>query len=335
MKKVLSLILALAMVFALVACGEKQPASDGDASSDGDKPARGNVIMTFGTADTGGSMYPAGAAVSQVWTNNVEGVKCNTQTSTGSFQNCQDVSTGEVDVAVATSDVVLNAYNGTGKFADIGKLDNLRVIGAVYTSVLSGVALKSSGLTYIHELLGKRVAVGPAASATENATLAAFDAMGIDSSNTSLENLGLGDGADSVGDGILDAAFGFAGLPIGGQLNLAATKEIQVLDMTQEEIDKVLAGNAAYIQTKIPAGTYTGQDNDANTFGVKCLIIVTADMDADLVYDLCKAMNEHTEEMAAGNALLKDMTDPSFLCTQMPIPLHDGAQKYYSEQGLI
>lgn len=335
MKKVLSLILALAMVFALVACGEKQPASDGDASSDGDKSARGNVIMTFGTADTGGSMYPAGAAVSQVWTNNVEGVKCNTQTSTGSFQNCQDVSTGEVDVAVATSDVVLNAYNGTGKFADIGKLDNLRVIGAVYTSVLSGVALKSSGLTYINELLGKRVAVGPAASATENATLAAFDVMGIDSSNTSLENLGLGDGADSVGDGILDAAFGFAGLPIGGQLNLAATKEIQVLDMTQEEIDKVLAGNAAYIQTKIPAGTYTGQDNDANTFGVKCLIIVTADMDADLVYDLCKAMNEHTEELAAGNALLKDMTDPSFLCTQMPIPLHDGAQKYYSEQGLI
>ena len=335
MKKVLSLILALAMVFTLVACGEKQPASDGDASSDGDKPARGNVIMTFGTADTGGSMYPAGAAVSQVWTNNVQGVKCNTQTSTGSFQNCQDVSTGEVDVAVATSDVVLNAYNGTGKFADIGKLDNLRVIGAVYTSVLSGVALKSSGLTYINELLGKRVAVGPAASATENATLAAFDVMGIDSSNTSIENLGLGDGADSVGDGILDAAFGFAGLPIGGQLNLAATKEIQVLDMTQEEIDKVLAGNAAYIQTKIPAGTYTGQDNDANTFGVKCLIIVTADMDADLVYDLCKAMNEHTEELAAGNALLKDMTDPSFLCTQMPIPLHDGAQKYYSEQGLI
>ncbi len=335
MKKVLSLILALAMVFALVACGEKQPATDGDASSDGDKPARGNVIMTFGTADTGGSMYPAGAAVSQVWTNNVEGVKCNTQTSTGSFQNCQDVSTGEVDVAVATSDVVLNAYNGTGKFADIGKLDNLRVIGAVYTSVLSGVALKSSGLTYIHDLLGKRVAVGPAASATENATLAAFAAMDITKDNTSLENLGLGDGADSVGDGILDAAFGFAGLPIGGQLNLAATKEIQVLDMTQEEIDKVLAGNAAYIQTKIPAGTYTGQDNDANTFGVKCLIIVTADMDADLVYDLCKAMNEHTEELAAGNALLKDMTDPSFLCTQMPIPLHDGAQKYYSEQGLI
>ena len=56
MKKVLSLILALAMVFALAACGEKQPSNDGN--TDGDKSARGNVIMTFGTADTGAPCTP-------------------------------------------------------------------------------------------------------------------------------------------------------------------------------------------------------------------------------------------------------------------------------------
>ena len=247
MKKALSLVLALCMVFALVACGggsssssstggdtaasSGAPATSGGDTATADKPARGNVIWTFGTADTGGSMYPAGAAVSQTWTNNVQGMKCNTQTSTGSFQNVQDVASGEVDVAVATADVVLNGFNGTGKFADIGALNNIRVIGAVYTSVLSGVTLKSSGLKYVHDLAGKRVAVGPASSATENASLAAFDVMGISKDNTSLENLGLGDGADAVGDGILDAAFGFAGLPIGGQLNLAATKDIAVLDL--------------------------------------------------------------------------------------------------------
>lgn len=332
MKKLLSILLALCMIFALAACGEKEPAVEG--STEGEK-TRGNVIMTFGTADTGGSMYPAGAAVSQVWTNNVQGVKCNTQTSTGSFQNVQDVAKGEVDVAVATADVVLNGYNGTGKFADVGKLDNICVIGAVYTSVLSIVALEDSGLKYIHDLAGKRVAVGPASSATENASLAAFGVMGIDAANTSLENLGLGDGADAVGDGILDAASGFAGLPIGGQLNLAATKQIAVLDMEQSELDQVLANNAAYIQTKIPAGTYTGVDYDANTFGVKCLIIVDKNMDAELVYDLCKAMNENAADMAAGNALLKDMTDPSFLCTQMPIPMHEGAVKYFTEIGAM
>ncbi len=348
MKKVLSLVLAFVMVFALVACGGGSSDSGSNAATpaatdsgsapaatDAAKPARGNVIWTFGTADTGGSMYPAGAAVSQTWTNNVQGMKCNTQTSTGSFQNVQDVASGEVDVAVATADVVLNGFNGTGKFADIGALDNIRVIGAVYTSVLSGVTLKSSGLKYVHDLAGKRVAVGPASSATENASLAAFDVMGISKDNTSLENLGLGDGADAVGDGILDAAFGFAGLPIGGQLNLAATKDIAVLDMTDEELDAILANNAAYIKTKIPAGTYTGVDYDCQTFGVKCLIIVQDTADEDLIYDLCKALNEGAADMAAGNALLKDMTDPSFLCTQMPIPLHPGAERYYSEIGAM
>lgn len=205
----------------------------------------------------------------------------------------------------------------------------------VYTSVSSGVALKESGLEYVHDLLGKRVAVGPAASATENSCLDAFEVMGISAENTSLENLGLGDGADSVGDGIIDAAFGFAGLPIGGQLNLAATKDIVVLNYTQEEIDDILAGNEAYIQSTIPAGTYTGQDYDTLTFGVKCLVIVSADLDESLVYDMCKTMNENSADLAAGNAILSEMTDPSFLCTNMPIPLHPGAEKYYAEQGLI
>lgn len=335
MKKAISTLAAAALALSMLAgCGGGSAGGSTSGDASGSQAAtRGNVMMTFGTGDTGGSLYPAGAALSQLWTNNVQGVKSNTQTSTGSFQNVQDVASGEVDVAVATADVVLNGYSGEGKFTEA--LDNIRVIGAVYTSVSSGVALKDSGLEYVHDLKGKRVAVGPAASATENSCLDAFAVMDIDASNTSLENLGLGDGADSVGDGIIDAAFGFAGLPIGGQLNLAATKDIVVLNYTQEEIDAILAGNAAYIQSSIPAGTYTGQDYDTMTFGVKCLIIVSADMDESLVYDMCKAMNENSADLAAGNALLSEMTDPSFLCTNMPIPLHAGAEKYYSEQGLL
>lgn len=340
MKRLLAVMLSAAMTLSMLAgCGNGGDGgkSGGNTSGSGgqqeQKPSRGNVILTFGTGDTGGSLYPAGAALSQQWNNNIQGMKCNTQTSTGSFQNVQDVASGEVDVAVATADVVLNGYSGQGKFETA--LDNVRVIGAVYTSVSSGVALKGSGLEYVHDLKGKRVAVGPAASATENSCLDAFKVMGIDSANTSLENLGLGDGADAVGDNILDAAFGFAGLPIGGQLNLAATKEIVVLDYTQEEIDQILAGNAAYIQSTIPAGTYTGQDKETMTFGVKCLIIVSADMDEDLVYDMCKVMNEGSADLAAGNALLSPMTDPSFLCNDMPIPLHDGAVKYFTELGTL
>ena len=339
-RRIIGIALTAAMLLTMLAgCGGDSGGSGGGSGSGSGSGSggsdRGNVMLTFGTGDTGGSLYPAGAALSQLWTNNVQGVKCNTQTSTGSFQNVQDVASGEVDVAVATADVVLNGYTGAGSFEEVGALENVRVIGAVYTSVSSGVALKESGMEYVHDLLGKRVAVGPAASATENSCFDAFEVMGITAENTSLENLGLGDGADSVGDGILDAAFGFAGLPIGGQLNLAATKDIVVLNYTQEEIDAILAGNSAYIQSTIPAGTYTGQDYDTLTFGVKCLVIVNADMDESLVYDMCKTMNENSADLAAGNAILNEMTDPSFLCTNVSIPLHPGAEKYYGELGLL
>jgi TRAP-type uncharacterized transport system substrate-binding protein len=29
------------------------------------------------------------------------------------------------------------------------------------------------------------------------------------------------------------------------------------------------------------------------------------------------------------------MTNPEFLCTQMPIPLHPGAEKYFKEIGAL
>lgn len=333
MKKYLSLALAIVLVLSMVACNSNEGGGTKNSGEGGG--TKRNELLTFGTGDTGGSLYPAGSAISQVWNDKVEGVKSNVSTSTGSFQNVQDVNSKAVDVAVATADVVLNGYNGAGKFESVGKQDKVRVIGAVYTSVLSGVALKSSGLTMLNQLTGKRVAVGPAASATENASFDAFNVMGITKDNTSIENLGLGDGADAVGDGKLDAAFGFAGLPIGGQLNLATTKDIVVLGMTEEEISKVLAGNAAYIKAEIPAGTYECFKETVYTFGVKCLIIVNADMDEQLVYDLVKAMNENTQTMAEGNKLLKQMTDPKFLANEMPIPLHPGAERYYKEIGAL
>ena len=109
-KQAIGIFLSAAMMLAMLAgCGGKPSTSQGGrdnssgAASGSNSPSRGNVMMTFGTGDTGGSLYPAGAALSQLWTNSVQGVKCNTQTSTGSFQNVQDVASGEVDVAVATA----------------------------------------------------------------------------------------------------------------------------------------------------------------------------------------------------------------------------------------
>ena len=55
----------------------------------------------------------------------------------------------------------------------------------------------------------------------------------------------------------------------------------------------------------------------------------------DSLFLITGATGGISADLAAGNAILHEMTDPSFLCTNVPIPLHAGAEKYYSELGLL
>ena len=77
--RTIGILLTAAMMLAMLAgCGSNNNtggagSGGGEASSGGSSggSSRGNVMMTFGTGDTGGSLYPAGAALSQLWTNSV------------------------------------------------------------------------------------------------------------------------------------------------------------------------------------------------------------------------------------------------------------------------
>ena len=334
MKKVFSILLASAMMLTLLAgCGGKggtsAPAAGSGAAA---APSGKTQILTIGTADSTGTMYPVGAAVASVINDNVPGFKVNVETSKGSPANCVNIQSGEVQLATIAGDTAMQAVNGAGKFEGQACSD-LRAICAVYTSLSNWIALKSSGMTMVHDLTGKNVAVGPEASTTEIAGLAGLEACGVEPAEK--VNLGLGDGANEVGDGLRDASHGFAGIPIGGQLSVAQTKDCVFLGYTEEELDKVIAANPSYYKTVIPAGTYPGQDEDVPTFGVKCLIVANASLDDATAYAFAEALATHVSDLVAGHASMKSMEDPSFICNDLPIELHPGAAKYYQEAGML
>lgn len=339
MKKILSILLAAVLIASLAACGSApkggETGGSGSGETAGEKEASGKTkILTIGTADTGGTMYPVGAAIAKVINDNVSGVKVNVETSKGSPVNATNLQTNEIDLGMVAGDVAYSAFNGVTTF-DGNKQDKIRVLAGCYPSLSNWIALKNSGMEFVHDLKGKKVAVGPQASATEIAANAAFTVMGIDSGNTTIENLGLGDGADAVGDGITDSAHGFAGVPIAGQLNLSNTKDTIELKYTDEELDQIIANNGSYYKAVIPKGTYKGQEEDIPTFGVKALVCVSADMDEELVYEMAKALAEHIPDLVAGHASMSAMEDPAFFSSDMPIPLHPGAERYYKEAGYI
>lgn len=337
MKRIVSLLLALVMCFALVACGETKqeaPATDAAPEQTEAAPAKEWPRMTIGGADSTGTMYAAAAAIATTITNAVDGMTIDATTSSGSNENALNVHNGDVELGMCTGDAALNAYNGVGKFADVGECKDLRYIGCVYASTMNWVALKDSGYTYLHDLAGKGAAVGtgPSASSTETVALLTLEAAGV--TDYAATACTLGDAAEGVTDGIYVAGGAYAGAPVGVQLTASVTKDCVWLALDDSEIDWLIEKNPAYTKSFIQANTYTGQTEPVQTIGVKAGVICREDLDEEAAYQMAKTLYEQAAEMVKGNAFFADMSDTSFL-VDYTIPVHPGAERFYKEVGLM
>ena len=50
---------------------------------------------------------------------------------------------------------------------------------------------------------------------------------------------------------------------------------------------------------------------------------------------MAEAIHTHPDDLVAGHASMTAMLDPAFMCNDLPIPLHPGAEAYYKSAGLI
>ena len=89
--------------------------------------ADGLIVLTIGTADTGGTMTPVGTAIAQVLS--TDQLKFNISTSTGSFMNIQNLSSGEIDLGLVAGDSAYTAVYGTEDSAPTN--EDLRAVAAV------------------------------------------------------------------------------------------------------------------------------------------------------------------------------------------------------------
>jgi TRAP transporter TAXI family solute receptor len=330
MKKIVSVLMVLMMVLALAACGKNNDGGNDGYKYTGDR-------LTIGGADSTGTMYAAAVQVAATFTNNINGMNVDATTSTGSNENAKKVNSGEIQLGMCSGDAALDAVNGTGKFAESGKQENIRAIGAVYPSLSNWIALKSTGWKYLHDADPKGTyGVGPSASTSESSALLGLEIAGISKENgATFTNVTLGEGANNVADGIMTASTAFAGIPVGAHQSAATTKDCVWLGFTEEELDKIVAKNPAYYKATIPAGTYPKQDADVATFGVKCMVICNKNLGEEEAYQMAKALYEQAEKMAEASAVFFMMKEKAFIGTDLPIPLHPGAEKFYKEVGLI
>ena len=152
-------------------------------------------------------------------------------------------------------------------------------------------AKKDSGLTGVNELKGKVISSGAKASSTDEASELVFAVLGMDENNTEIYYDSISASTNHIKEGTADASHAFSAVPNSAHEALANETETVFLSYTEEEIAAILEAEPRYFATEIPAGTYNGQEEAVQTFGVKVLLCASEDLDEDLAYEIARAMD--------------------------------------------
>jgi len=141
------------------------------------------------------------------------------------------------------------------------------------------------------------------------------------------------DEENAMKDGNLDAGSLSVGLGASALLDLASTRDMDLVCMTPDEVDKITADFPHYSPFTIPAGTYPGVDHDCATIQVANHLFVRADADPDLVYQMTKVLYENKDKLVQTSKAASTVS-PAYAMQSTVVPLHPGAARYYEEASV-
>jgi TRAP transporter TAXI family solute receptor len=284
------------------------------------------------TGGTGGVYYPLGGALSNIFAKKVPGTKPSVQATKGSVENLLIVQQGRGELAFTLGDALALAWAGDADAGFRSKLDKLRGVAAIYPNYIQIVATKESGIKTLADVKGKSLSVGAAKSGTELNARKLLGAAGIAYKDLSkVEYLPFEESVDLMRNKQLDATLQSGGLGIPALRDFANAFSVTFVEVPAAVVAKV---GVPYAKGTIPKETYKGQSADVQTATVRNYLVTRADLSADLVYNLTKAVFDSTAELTAAHSAAADIKLERAL-DGMPIPLHPGAQKFFKEKGLI
>ena len=315
MKKALSLILAVCMVFALCVTAEAAPK---------------NKPLTFTTGGEAGTYYAFGSVLAQYVSNNSD-VSVTAVTGNGSQANVEDMDAGDVQLAFCQSDVMSYAYSGTNLFEEAGAVDSFSVVAALYMEQVQIVTMNPDIKT-VADLKGKSVSIGALGSGVYFNALDILGAYGITEDDIDAQYLNFADSADNLKDGKIDAAFIVAGAPTTAITDLATGGDVYLVSLDDEHIDSLIAKSPYYSKNVIGKDVY-GTDDDIITVAVAAVVIARNDVSEDAVYAFVSSIFDNLDEVTAAHAKGAECS-VDFAASITDVPYHPGAVKYFAEQGI-
>ncbi|MDH3659932.1 MAG: TAXI family TRAP transporter solute-binding subunit [Alphaproteobacteria bacterium] len=305
--------------------------------------ADGRNSYFLGTATTGGTYHPVGVALSTLIKLkllpgfDVDLTAINTD---GSQQNVELIRRNDIQFAIISALAGHEARTGTGQFADVGADENLRAITTLWLSsdhlLVRSDAVDSGTIDDFLGLKGRPMSLGRQESSTllENRML--MSAFGVDIDNDfDLVDLGYGESAEALAAGRIDGMGVSGGVPIGAVQDVFENlgDGVAALDIDDEQLAQIDGGRGLWQRVVIPSGTYPGQSREIFTIGAPNILAVRADVDEDVVYQITKTIFEELEYLHGLHSATRQISLDSAV-TGLPLPVHEGAERYFAEKGV-
>lgn len=292
----------------------------------------GSGSIRFGTAAVGGVYQAFADSFTSLISKDNDKYRFEKKTTAGSAANLRLLSSGYIDLGIAQADLIQDAYYGEGTFK--GKsTQGYKAIANLYPEACQIVVRKDSGIQSLDDLEGKTVSVGEEESGTERNAEQILSVAGLTSGLVNKENLNYTEAADKLSEGEIDAMFCTSGVQTTVIEELARDCDITLLGMDSKLQSRLKTAYPYYSDYTIAAGTYSGVDTDIATVCVQAVLVAADDLSDDTVYDITSFLFDHAKDIQYTTAIDIRM-DVQTSWKNIPIPLHDGAARYYEEQGV-
>lgn len=294
--------------------------------------AQSGETLSIATGGTGGVYYPIGGGFAEIIGRHLDGYTAVAEVTGASVENMALIHRGDSTMALVLADTAYQAYKGEGQFEGRRQVKNTRALASIYPNVIQIVTLADAGINSLQDLKGKRVSVGAPGSGTEVNSRAVLESNGITQDDFRAQRLNFNETADALRDGDIEAGLWSVGPPTSSIMSLAATRDITLLSLSEEERANAIKREPAFASFTLPGGTYDGVDNDTTTLGIPNVLVVNADLDEDLAYNLTKLLFEKKDDLVAVHSAAENLT-VDFTLDATPVPLHPGAIRYFEEIG--
>jgi TRAP transporter TAXI family solute receptor len=298
--------------------------------------ARAETFVRMVSGPSGGSWYPLGAKIMQVFDEKIDGISTS-NTSGGGISNILAVNGGDAEIGWSYAHTSYNGYVGKGKFSKANP--DVRHFATLYPAMFQVAVRKDSPIQSFADMKAANISPGKAkwtgtafAESVLNSYGFSFD--DIKKNGGTVNYVSYTESVALMKDGHIDVFMAATSMPQASFLELEHSPGIRFIGMPKQKLDEIIKANPGYIPGTMPKGVYESVGEDLHTLGIVTNMVVHKDLPDDLVYNMCKVFWANHAGFVEVKGVWKSVTLENAL-NGAAIPVHPGAKKCYDELGVM